>query len=75
MSKSNAVNQVIITKVLKELIGFLRNISRNNSGRTEIVNLDIPLKCSNFINNETMDEYLSLLMLIVVPEFVYSVLK
>jgi len=41
---------------LKDLFGFLNNLSRNVNGRTEIVNLEIPIHISKFINEDNLDE-------------------
>jgi len=46
INSSTELPQDIVLKLLKELIGFLRNISRNENGRSEIVKLEIPLHCS-----------------------------
>jgi len=54
--KTRQVSEQLVILVLKELIAFLRNISRNVSGRTEIVKLQVPLNCSKYVNDATMEE-------------------
>jgi len=41
--ENKQIGENLFKNVLKQLIGFLRNISRNTQGRREIVQLKIPL--------------------------------